>query len=83
MPRARGNDPESSNVKREREKDERLGVRLDPELARLVKDKAKSRGWSLGSVIRALLRLWSEEDVVSAEDVGQESERSPRRGKKG
>ena len=82
MPRARGSDSESSESSGEREKDERLDVRLDPELARLVKQKAKSRGWALGAVVRSLLRLWVDEDIVSAEDVGRETERAPRRGKK-
>jgi hypothetical protein len=47
-----------------------------------ARDKAKSRGWTLSSVLRALVRLWVDEDVVTAEDVGKESERAPRTKKK-
>jgi hypothetical protein len=59
--------------------DERFDTRIDPELLRQAKDKARGRGWSLGAVIRALLRLWVSEDVIDANDVGQETTRAPRR----
>ena len=54
-------------------------------LARLrdrVEKKARSRGWSLASVIRALLELWAEEDLVSPDQIGDANDRAPRSRKK-
>ena len=60
-------------------KAERLELRLDPELARQVKEKARRRGWSLAAVMRALLARWVDEDVVEPIEVGQQSDRAPRK----
>jgi len=64
-------------------KDERLEIRIDSELAERAKRKAEERGWSLGSVMRALLNLWTDEDVISPEDVGRQIKRAKKRSKKG
>lgn len=53
-------------------KDDLIQIRLDADLAKQAKRKARSHGWKLSSVMRALLRLWVAEDVVSPEDVGAE-----------
>ena len=63
-------------------KDEELKFRVDPELRKLAEAKADTHGWSLSSVMRALLRLWVQEDVVSAADVGAEKKRTPRKPRK-
>jgi len=54
-----------------------LKIRTDMETIKAARTKAKKMGWSLSSVVRALLRLWVQEDVISAEDVGEASERAP------
>lgn len=64
-------------------KDERMEIRIDAELAARARQKAEARGWTLGSVMRALLSLWTDEDVVSAEDVGQQIKRVKKRKPKG
>jgi len=70
-------DPEDVSAK-----DEELKFRVDPELRRQAEEKANTHGWSLSSVMRALLRLWVQEDVVSAADVGAEKKRTPRKSRK-
>ena len=60
-----------------KDKEAELNVRLDPELKQKLQDKARSRGWTLGAVARALFRLWLEEDLISPEDVGEEQKRAP------
>lgn len=67
---------------RKRRKDDMMRTRIDPELHEAAKKKAQDYGWSFGSVVRALLRLWVQEDVISAKDVGNESERAPKTRKK-
>jgi hypothetical protein len=71
-----------SKKKPKAHKDDVVRARIDPELHRQAKEKAENYGWSLGSVIRALLRLWVQEDVVKSNDVGEESERAPKVPKK-
>jgi len=51
-------------------KGRRVDVRIDPNLYDEAARKAESRGWSLSSVIRALLALWVQEDVLDPRDVG-------------
>ena len=63
-------------------KDEKIEVRIDPELAKQAREKAEAHGWSLSSVIRALLALWVEEDVVHSKEVGKQNTRAPRSKKK-
>ena len=60
------------------EKDEKVETRIPTSLKRKAQDKAASRGWRLSSVIRALLELWVQEDVVSGEDVGRAERRNSR-----
>jgi hypothetical protein len=65
-------------------KEDTLLVRLDAELAEKVREKA-SRFGGTSAVIRALLRRWVEQDIVSADDVlaeigrGQQPRRKPRK----
>ena len=56
--------------------------RLDPDLKRRVEEKAQTRGWSVGAVLRALLRTWLEEDIVDATEVGSENLRAPKKQRK-
>ena len=62
-------EPEPAPAKR---KGSNLVVRLDPELKKAAQKRAKERGWRLSSVMRALLRAWIDEDMISAADVGAE-----------
>ena len=55
---------------------------MDEDLARQAEQKAKQMGWSLGSVVRALLRLWVQEDVISSKDVGSESTPAPKKSRR-
>ena len=73
-------------------KEERVEFKIDTDMAKQARDKANSHGWSLSSVLRALVARWLEEDVispsdvgkavVSAKDVGKAKKRAPRSGKK-
>ena len=60
-------------------KDVRKEFLMDEDLALQAEQKAKQMGWSLGSVVRALLRLWVQEDVISSKDVGSESTPAPKK----
>ena len=59
-----------------KKKDERIEIRVDPELANRAREKAESRGWTLASVLRSLLELWVDEDVIDPKDVGRSSARA-------
>ncbi len=59
-------------------KDEKVEVRVPRELKDAATKKAKSRGWSLPQLIRALLHVYVQEDNVAPEDVGDANERAPR-----
>lgn len=63
-------------------KKDTLLVRLDPELAEKVREKA-GRSGGTSAVIRALLRRWLEQDLVTPDDILAETaraqERRPRR----
>lgn len=59
-------------------KTRKVEVRIDEDLAQQVEAKAESRGWSLASVMRALLELWVQEDVIDPKDVGKAAKRAPR-----
>ena len=63
-------------------KDTKVEARIPEELRDRVEKKARSRGWSLASVIRALLELWAEEDLVSPDQIGDANDRAPRSRKK-
>ena len=63
-------------------KEESLRVRIDSDTMQQSKEKAARMGWSLGSVVRALLKLWIEEDTISSADVGTAASRAPRGKKK-
>lgn len=64
-----------------RKKGQRLEIRLDDELAQAAQKKADAHGWTLSSVVRALLGLWVEEGVISPDDVGRQVKRAPRKPK--
>jgi len=49
-------------------KDELLQVRLDSGLAADVRQKSRRYGGA-SAVVRALLRRWVKEDIISADDV--------------
>lgn len=58
-----------------------LYVRIDDELLNAASQKAESRGWSLGAVIRALLAYWIDEELLSPEDVGKHSRHAAKPGR--
>ncbi len=68
--------PPSKPEKPVKHKDGELKIRTDLETINAARKKAKKMGWSLSSVVRALLRLWVTEDVISSDDVGEASERA-------
>jgi hypothetical protein len=57
-----------------------IQLRLDAELAQKVVKKASQYG-GMSVVIRALLRRWVEDDILSAEDIVREVG-SARRGRR-
>lgn len=59
-------------------KENRVEVRFDPELGERARQKAESRGWTLSAVIRALVNLWVDEDIVDPTDVGTAAKRASR-----
>ena len=59
-------------------KEDTLLVRLDPEMAAKVRHKARRYGGA-SAVIRALLRRWLEQDIVTAADVLAETQRAQER----
>jgi hypothetical protein len=68
-------------------RDKQLQVRIDDELHDAALGKAQGFGWSLGAVVRALLRSWVEgnSEGPTAEEVGRESvpaEKRPRKRKR-
>ncbi len=63
------------------EKEERFEVRLPRSLKRKAEEKAEKRGWTLASIVRSLLELWVDEDVVAPEDVGKAAKRAKRKKK--
>jgi hypothetical protein len=58
-------------------KEDRIEIRVERELAQKARQKAAERGWSLSAVLRGLLTLWADEDVIDARDVGAASTRAP------
>lgn len=59
-------------------KDDKIEVRVPPELKAEAERKARSRGWSLPQLIRALLHVYVQEDNIGPEDVGEANVRAPR-----
>lgn len=59
-------------------KDSKIEVRVPQELKEQAEMKARSRGWSLPQLIRALLHVYVQEDNVGPEDVGEANDRAPR-----
>ena len=70
-------DPQQKPVAK---KDRPILVPLDEQLRSDFEAKAKARGWPLTSIIRALMRLWVDEDVLSPEDVSAEQKTAPKGG---
>jgi len=64
-------------------KDSKVEARVPDELKEKAEDKARSRGWTLASVIRALLEFWTQEDVVDPSDIGRAADRAPKSKKSG
>ena len=58
-------------------KDAKFELRLDPELKKAALIKARKHG-GLSAVLRALLRLWMDEQI-DPELIGQEHRRAPKR----
>ena len=63
-------------------KEAKVEARIPMELKEKVEKKATERGWSLASVIRALLEAWVDEDMVDPKDVGRANQRAKRTKKK-
>jgi hypothetical protein len=83
MPRnSQQSSQQQPSEKTEEHKQENIEFRVDSDLAQKAREKAASRGWTLSSVLRALVGLWVEEDVIHAEDVAKANKRAPRTGKK-
>ncbi len=59
-------------------KEAKFQIRLDAELADQAKKKAAEFG-GLAPVIRALLRRWVQEELVSFEDIARELPRAPQK----
>jgi hypothetical protein len=59
-------------------KEVKLQVRIDAELAALIAQKAQRYG-GVSAVVRALLRRWAHEDIVTADDVLAELARAPQK----
>lgn len=70
-------DDEQNSPPKGAPKEDRIEIRVDRELAEKARQKASKRGWSLSGVMRGLLALWAEEDVIDARDVGAASTRAP------
>ena len=66
--------------KKPKHKDERIEFRADPDLKKRASKKARKHG-GLGAVLRALLRLWTDEDI-DPNLIGDEHRRAPKRKKK-
>ena len=62
-------------------KEAKFQIRLDAELADQAKEKAAEFG-GLAPVIRALLRRWVKEELVSVEDILRETPRAPQKPRK-
>jgi len=60
-----------------RRKDDRLEIRLDPELMDQAREKAAGRGVTLGTAIRALLLFWLKEDHLDDSDLAAGQARAP------
>lgn len=61
-------------------KDRQLIIRIESELAEAAHRKALQHG-GLSAVVRALLRLWVEKNIVTPEEIARANERAPRRSK--
>jgi hypothetical protein len=62
-------------------KDVKFQIRLDAELAEQARDKAAQLG-GLAPVIRALLRRWVKDDLITFEDIARELPRAPQKSRK-
>lgn len=65
-----------------RRKDDRLEIRLDPELMDQAREKAATRGVTLGTAIRALLLFWLKEDHLDTDDLAAGQARAVQRPQK-
>ena len=61
-------------------KDKKLIIRIESDLAETAQRKALQHG-GLSAVVRALIRLWVEKDIVSAEEIARANERAKRKDK--
>jgi antitoxin component of RelBE/YafQ-DinJ toxin-antitoxin module len=52
--------------------DDRLGLRIPPELKRAAQEKAEAEDLTLSQVVRRLLRQWVAEEEQPEEGEGQE-----------
>lgn len=53
-------------------KDKRIEIRIEPDLADRAARKANAHGWTVSAVLRALLRLWTDEDLIDPQAIGNE-----------
>ncbi len=65
-------DPESAPPK-----EFKLQIRMDDDLARQAMKKALRYG-GLSAVVRALIRRWVEDDIISDDDIIRENIRAPK-----
>jgi hypothetical protein len=59
-------------------KDKKLIIRIETDLAETAQRKALRHG-GLSAVVRALIRLWVEKDIVTAEEIARANERASKR----
>lgn len=72
--------PESDSPQAPKRKKKKVELRLDEDLHRQANEYAKQHGSSLGAVIRALLRFWTDprDPRPLPPDVDKEKKRPPR-----
>ena len=77
-------DSQKPPKKRPFKREKLLGAKVDPELAKLAKQKAKREGRPLARVIRAMITLWANDEVPEGwpPTLEQEDTRAQKRNKK-
>ena len=63
-------------------KEEKVEFRADSELTKKAREKARQKGWTLSSVLRAFMMLWAEDELGDPPNIGEANDRAPRTKKK-
>jgi antitoxin component of RelBE/YafQ-DinJ toxin-antitoxin module len=63
-------------------KQRRIEFRADDDTAERAEQRASANGWSLSSVLRALLSRFADEGGVSPDEIGEQNKRAPKQPKK-